>query len=47
MMGCLASEMESAALFIVAGKLRVRAGSCFLVVANQERESLGWRIRCT
>ena len=41
MMGCLASEMESAALFIVAGKLRVRAGSCFLVVANQERERLG------
>ena len=41
MMGCLASEMESAALFIVAGKLRVRAGSCFLVVANQEREKLG------
>ena len=41
MMGCLASEMESAALFIVAGKLRVRAGSCFLVVANQERESMG------
>ena len=39
MMGCLASEMESAALFIVAGKLS--AGSCFLVVANQERESLG------
>lgn len=41
MMGCLASEMESAALFIVAGKLRVRAGACFLVVANQEREILG------
>lgn len=40
-MGCLASEMESAALFIVAGKLHVRAGSCFLVVANQEREKLG------
>lgn len=40
MMGCLASEMESAALFIAAGKLRVRAGSCFLVVANQEREKL-------
>lgn len=40
-MGCLASEMESAALFIAAGKLRVRAGSCFLVVANQEREKLG------
>lgn len=41
MMGCLASEMESVALFIAAGKLRVRAGSCFLVVANQEREKLG------
>lgn len=41
MMGCLASEMESAALFIAAGKLRVRVGSCFLVVANQEREKLG------
>lgn len=40
-MGCLASEMESAALFIVAGYLGVRAGSCFLVVANQEREKLG------
>ena len=40
-MGCLASEMESAALFIVAGKLRVRAGACFLVMANQERERLG------
>lgn len=40
-MGCLASEMESAALFIVASYLRVRAGSCFLVVANQERERLG------
>ena len=40
-MGCLASEMESAALFIVADYLRVRAGSCFLVVANQERAALG------
>lgn len=40
-MGCLASEMESAVLFIVAGHLRVRSGSCFLVVANQEREKLG------
>lgn len=40
-MGCLASEMESAALFIVANYLRVRAGSCFLVVANQERAKLG------
>ena len=41
MMGCLASEMESAALFICAGKLRARAGACFLVIANQEREKLG------
>lgn len=40
-MGCLASEMESAALFIVAGKLRVRMGSCLLVLSNQEREKLG------
>ena len=41
MLGCLASEMESAAMFIAASKLRARAGSCFLVVANQEREKLG------
>ena len=40
-MGCKASEMESAALFVVASHLRVRAGSCFLVLANQEREKLG------
>lgn len=40
-MGCKASEMESAALFIVAGHLRVRAGSDFLVVGNQEREKAG------
>lgn len=40
-LGCLASEMESAALFVVASYLHVRAGSCFLVVANQEREKLG------
>lgn len=33
-----ASEMESAALFIVGQYRRVRCGSCFLVVANQERE---------
>lgn len=39
-LGCLASEMESAAIFIVASALKVRAGSCFLVVANQEREKL-------
>ncbi len=40
-LGCIASEMESAALFIVASHLKVRVGSCFLVVANQEREKLG------
>lgn len=40
-LGCLASEMESAAMFVVASSLHVRAGSCFLVVANQEREKLG------
>ncbi|MCI9135456.1 MAG: uridine phosphorylase [Lachnospiraceae bacterium] len=40
-MGCLASEMESAALFTVAAYRRVRCGSVFLCVANQEREKLG------
>lgn len=40
-LGCLASEMESAALFVVASYLHVRVGSCFLVMANQEREKLG------
>lgn len=37
-LGTLASEMESAALFVVANYLGVKCGSCFLVVANQERE---------
>lgn len=40
-LGCKASEMESAALFVVANYLRVRCGSNFLVVANQEREKAG------
>ena len=40
-MGTLASEMESAALFIVANYRKVRCGSTFLVVANQEREKKG------
>jgi uridine phosphorylase len=40
-LGCLASEMESAALFIVGSFLRVKVGSIFLVVANQEREKQG------
>ena len=40
-LGCLASEMESAALFVIASHLRVRCGSCFLVMANQERAAAG------
>ena len=40
-LGCKASEMESAALFIVASYLKVKVGSIFLVVANQEREKQG------
>ena len=40
-LGCLASEMESAALFTVGSYLKVKVGSIFLVVANQEREKLG------
>lgn len=39
--GAIASEMESAALFIVASYLRVRCGSVFLAVANQERAKAG------
>jgi uridine phosphorylase len=40
-LGVLASEMESAALFVVASYLGVRCGSEFFVVGNQEREKLG------
>ncbi|MCQ2567149.1 MAG: uridine phosphorylase [Mogibacterium sp.] len=40
-MGCKASEMESAALFIVGGYRRVRVGSVLLVIANQERAKAG------
>ena len=40
-MGCLASEMESAALFIAGAFRRVRVGSVFLALANQERERAG------
>lgn len=39
-LGVLASEMESAALFTVASYLKVRCGSVFFVVGNQEREAL-------
>ncbi len=40
-LGAKASEMESAALFIVAAALGCRCGSCFHVVWNQEREAAG------
>ena len=40
-LGVKASEMESAALFVVAAALGVRCGSCFHVIWNQEREKAG------
>lgn len=40
-MGCKASEMESAAVFIVADYLKVRSGAVLLVMANQERAKAG------
>ncbi|HJB06369.1 MAG TPA: uridine phosphorylase [Candidatus Enterocloster faecavium] len=39
--GALASEMESAALFIVGSVRRVRVGSVMLVLANQTRREMG------
>lgn len=39
--GCLASEMESAALFIVSSVRRLRAGSVFHCVWNQEQAGCG------
>ena len=40
-LGVKASEMESAALFVVAASLGVRCGACFHVIWNQEREAAG------
>lgn len=40
-LGVKASEMESAALFVAASHLKVRCGSTFLVVGNQERNTAG------
>jgi len=40
-LGVKASEMESAALFVIAAALKCRAGACFHVVWNQEREKAG------
>ena len=46
-LGVKASEMESAALFVVASALKVRCGSCFHVIWNQEREKLGMDMTMT
>ena len=40
-LGVKASEMESAALFVVAAALGCRCGACFHVMWNQEREAAG------
>ena len=40
-MGCLGSEMESAALFTVANYLGVRCGTILLAVENKERAKAG------
>ena len=40
-LGVKASEMESAALFVVASALGCRCGSCFHTIWNQEREAAG------
>ena len=40
-LGCLASEMESATLFIVGGYRKVRTGTVLLTMANQTRAKLG------
>ena len=46
-LGVKASEMESAALFVVASALGVRCGSCFHVIWNQEREKAGLFMKMT
>ena len=46
-LGVKGSEMESAALFVVAAALGVRCGSCFHVVWNQEREKAGLEMPMT
>lgn len=40
--GCLASEMESAALFVLSSCRSVRTGTVLLVCANKDREKLGY-----
>ena len=46
-LGVKASEMESAALFVVAAARGVRCGSCFHAVWNQEREKAGLFMKMT
>ena len=46
-LGVKASEMESAALFVVAAALGVRCGSCFHAIWNQERENAGLEMPMT
>ena len=46
-LGVKASEMESAALFVVAAALGVRCGSCFHAIWNQEREKAGLELPMT
>ena len=46
-LGVKASEMESAALFVIAAALEVRCGSCFHAVWNQEREKAGLFMKMT
>ena len=46
-LGVKASEMESAALFVVAAAQGVRCGSCFQALWNQEREKLGMQMPMT
>lgn len=40
-LGCKASEMESAALFVVGAALKVKVGTVLLTVSNQERAKKG------
>ena len=40
-LGCKASEMESAALFVVANALKVKMGTVLYTVGNQERSNKG------
>ena len=46
-LGVKASEMESAALFVVAASRGLRIGSCFHVIWNQEREKAGLFVEMT